>query len=102
EVDGAFAEMVGGLPARLHRPAVAVLAERLPPQAMTSLVGLLPVPWTPELGTAVLDWLAAHAGNRGLGAAARTPGRTAPTPRPRPPAAPAALPVSAPPRSRAL
>lgn len=102
EVDGAFAEMVGGLPARLHGPAVAVLAERLPPQAMTSLVGLLPVPWTPELGTAVLDWLAAHAGNRGLGAAARTAGRTAPTRCLRHPVATAALPVGAAPWYREL
>lgn len=78
-IDGTVTEMVRLLPAALHRPAVGVLAAKLSPQAMASAVTLLPQPWSTELGTAVLDWLAAHPGNRGLGGAARAAGRTVPT-----------------------
>jgi hypothetical protein len=46
---------------------------------MATAVAQLPAPWTAELGTAVLDWLAAHPGNRGLGGAARAAGRVVPT-----------------------
>lgn len=77
-VDGTVTEMVRLLPARLHGPAVAVLAARCTPQAMALAVALMPAPWTAELGSAVLDWLAAHPGNRGLGGAARTAGRSVP------------------------
>jgi uncharacterized protein DUF5691 len=94
--------IVHRLPAQLHRPAVAVLAARLPPQAMASAVAQLPVPWSPELGTAVLDWLAAHPGNRGLGAAARTAGRSVPLGCLCHPIAIAALPVGAAPWWREL
>jgi hypothetical protein len=65
-------------------------------------VSQLPASWSPELGTAVLDWLAAHPGNRGLGAAARTAGRTVPIGCLRHPIAMAALPVGAAPWWREL
>lgn len=101
-IDGTVTEMVRLLPARLHRPAVAVLAAKLTPQAMASAVALLAAPWTVELGTGVLDWLAAHPGNRGLGGAARTAGRTVPTGCLPHPIATAALPVGAAPWWREL
>jgi Family of unknown function (DUF5691) len=101
-IDGSVVEMVRLLPARLHGPAVAVLAAKLTPQAMASTVAQLPAPWTPALGTAVLDWLAAHPGNRGLGGAARTAGRTVPTGCLRHPIATAPLPVGAAPWWREL
>jgi hypothetical protein len=101
-IDGTVTEMVRLLPARLHRPAVAVLAAKLTPQAMASAVALLPAPWTVELGTGVLDWLAAHPGNRGLGGAARTAGRTVPIGCLRHPIATAPLPVGAAPWWREL
>jgi hypothetical protein len=101
-IDGPFIEMVGRLPVQLHRPAVAVLAAKLPPQAMASAVSQLPAPWSPELGTAVLDWLATHPGNRGLGGAARTAGRSVPLRCLRHPIATAPLPVGAAPWWREL
>jgi Family of unknown function (DUF5691) len=101
-VDGSVIEMVRLLPAALHRAAVAVLAAKLSPQAMASAVALLPRPWTPELGTAVLDWLAVHPGNRGLGGAARTAGRRVPLGCLRHPIATAPLPVGAAPWWREL
>ena len=75
---GPVAAIVCRLPAQLHRPVIGVLAGKLTPQAMASAVSQLLPPWSPELGTAVLDWLAGHPGNRGLGAAARTAGRSVP------------------------
>jgi hypothetical protein len=94
-IDGSVTGMVRLLPALVHRAAVAVLAAKLTPQAMASAVTLLPGPWTAELGTAVLDWLAAHPGNRGLGGAARTAGRSVPLSCLRHPIATAPLPVGA-------
>ena len=70
-VDGTVGAMVRLLPARAHRDAVGLLARTLGPQAMAAAVSRLPAPWSGELGTAVLDWLATHPGNRGLGTAAR-------------------------------
>ncbi|TWF82315.1 hypothetical protein FHX44_118264 [Pseudonocardia hierapolitana] len=101
-IDGTVTEMVRLLPAALHRPAVGVLAAKLSPHAMASAVTLLPQPWSPELGAAVLDWLAAHPGNRGLGGAARAAGRTVPTGCLRHPIATAPLPVGAAPWWREL
>jgi hypothetical protein len=101
-IDGTVIQMVRLLPARLHGPAVAVLAAKLSPQTMASAVALLPAPWTAELGTAVLDWLTAHPGNRGLGGAARAAGRTVPLSCLRHPIAMAALPVGAAPWWREL
>jgi hypothetical protein len=101
-IDGTLIEMVRLLPARLHGPALAVLAAKLTPQAMAAAVTSIPQPWTPELGTAVLDWLAAHPGNRGLGGAARTAGRTVPTRCLRHPIATAPLPIGAAPWWREL
>jgi hypothetical protein len=101
-IDGTVTEMVRQLPATLHRPAVGVLAAKLSPQAMASAVASMPPPWSPELGTAVLDWLAAHPGNRGLGGAARTAGRTVPARCLRHPIATAPLPVGAAPWWREL
>jgi hypothetical protein len=101
-IDGAVTGMVRLLPAPMHRTAVAVLAAKLAPQAMASAVALLPRPWTAELGTAVLDWLAAHPGNRGLGSAARAAGRNVPRACLRHPVATAPLPVGAAPWWREL
>jgi hypothetical protein len=70
-VDGTVVEMVAMLPERVHRPAVAVLAARVPRPTLVTAVAQLAGPWSAELGTGVLDWLAAHPGDRGLGAAAR-------------------------------
>jgi Family of unknown function (DUF5691) len=101
-IDGSVTGMVRLLPAPMHRAAVAVLAAKLTPQAMASAVALLPRPWTAELGTAVLDWLAAHPGNRGLGGAARTAGRNVPLACLRHPVATAPLPAGAAPWWREL
>jgi hypothetical protein len=101
-VDGSITGMVRHLPAPVQGPSVAVLAAKLPPQAMASAVGQLPAPWSPELGTAVLDWLAAHPGNRGLGGAARAAGVRVPRACLRHPVATGPLPIGAAPWWRDL
>jgi hypothetical protein len=98
----AVMENVRLLPAQLQQTVIAVLAAKLPPQSMASAVSQLPPPWSPELGTAVLDWLATHPGNRGLGAAARAAGRNVPLGCLRHPIATAPLPVGAAPWWREL
>jgi hypothetical protein len=101
-IDGSFMEKVRLLPTQLQRTVIAVLAAKLPPQSMASAVSQLPPPWSPQVGTAVLDWLATHAGNRGLGAAARAAGRSVPLGCLRHPIATAPLPVGAAPWWREL
>ncbi|TQM10969.1 DUF5691 domain-containing protein [Pseudonocardia kunmingensis] len=100
--DGAVAGMVRLLPPQLHRAAVSALAAKLAPPTMAAAVADLPAPWSVELGSAVLDWLATHPGDRGLGAAARAAGSTVPTPCLRHPIATAPVPVGAAPWWRAL
>jgi hypothetical protein len=101
-IAGSVMEKVRLLPTQLQQTVVAVLAAKLPPQSMASAVAQLPAPWSPELGTAVLDWLATHPGNRGLGAAARAAGRSVPLGCLRHPIATAPLPVGAAPWWREL
>jgi hypothetical protein len=100
--DGSVTAMVRLLPAQMQGPAIAVLAATLAPQAMAPAVAALPAPWSPELGTAVLDWLAAHPGNRGLGAAARAAEVRVPRACLRHPAATGPLPIGSAPWWREL
>ncbi|OZM79881.1 DUF5691 domain-containing protein [Pseudonocardia sp. MH-G8] len=93
--DAAVAGVVGLLPAPLHRAAVSALAARLAPPTMAAAVAGLPGPWSAELGTAVLDWLATHPGNRVLGGAARTAGTRVPLACTRHPIATSPVPVGA-------
>jgi hypothetical protein len=101
-IDGSLMEKVRLLPTQLQQKVIAALAAKLPPQSMASAVSQLPRPWSPELSTAVLDWLATHPGNRGLGAAARAAGRSVPLGCLRHPIATAPLPVGAAPWWREL
>jgi hypothetical protein len=100
--DGAVVAMVRLLPPPLHRAAVSALAARLAPATMAAAVAGLPAPWSAELGTAVLDWLATHPENRGLGAAARTASSRVTLPCVRHPIATAPVPIGAAPWWRAL
>lgn len=101
-VDGSVTGMLRHLPAPVQGPALAVLAAKLSPPAMASAVGQLPAPWSPELGTAVLDWIATHPGNRGLGAAARAAGVRVPRACLRHPVATGPLPIGSAPWWREL
>jgi hypothetical protein len=101
-VDATITGVLARLPARVQGPAVALLAARLTPQAMAPAVGQLPAPWSPELGTAVLDWIATHPGNRGLGGAARAAGIRVPRACLRHPVATGPLPVGSAPWWREL
>ena len=101
-VDGSITGVLRHLPAAVQGSAIALLARRLPPQAMASAVGQLPAPWSAELGTAVLDWLSTQPGNRGLGAAARAAGVRVPRACLRHPVAMGPLPIGAAPWWRDL
>jgi uncharacterized protein DUF5691 len=101
-IDGSVTTLVHLLPAERHRDAVAVLAGKLAPHVLAVAVTWLPAPWSAPLGTALLDWLAAHPGNRGLTAAARTVSSRAPLACLRHPLATAPVPPGAAPWWREL